>query len=892
MFRLLKNKLQLNKKTIFGQFFINVTLIIVLALLVLATINYQYTRKILVNSIEEKNSIIYGKIKDILAMQDASLEVLETTIDKRAKQLSRILLVTLQTEDSLETLDLKRLRREIGMNAQTEDIYLINRKGIVVNTTFEQDLDLNFYSFGEEHKKYLINVFNSQKFVSERFAIEASTRRLKKYTYQPTLNGKYILELGFYSEKADEIADFVKNMLNKLSEENPNIVSVDLFIGKDAPFSLNKPNIPLNETHLKYIRAVFDKGKKIEHQKYLDDKKVHIEYIYMSRKNTDLYKSSVIRIITDRSQERTALANITLYSLLIFGVALIVVIFFIYRKAKNITRPIENLVSNVKRIANGNLRERAKVEGDNEIAVFSGHFNHMLDEIERYYDELDEAKAKAEESDRLKSAFLANMSHEIRTPMNSVIGFTEILDKEITDPVHKNYLESIKYSGKNLLALINDILDLSKIEAGKLELTYNYFNPETVITEIKQMFSTQLYEKGLQAQIEIPQTLPDIKLDEVRFRQILINLVGNAVKFTEQGSIAIGAMYQCEDNATGHCNLYVWVKDTGIGMDDKTIRIIFDPFKQKERQDNKKYGGTGLGLSITQKLTEMMNGKIDVDSKIGEYTKFMLSFSNVRIKKPEHPKNAISDYDFKKLDFRNARVLIADDVPMNRKLLAEFLKKSNIVILEAEDGSQAIDIAKKEQPALILMDIRMPVMSGKQALEELRRSNSTKHIPVVAITASVMKEEREKFMKQGFNGFLQKPVKSSNLFRELTKYLNFVEREKANEKEKPKEELMGKEIKQKKPNTQNQKIELTLAQKNVLKKEVFELWNKAVNTHMIPDIILFAQVVISFGRENNIEDFRVFGEKLLSFANNFDIDNISSHLEDFPLTMKNIGIDI
>ena len=889
MFRFLRNKLQLNNKTIFGQFFINVTLIIVLALLILATIYYQYTRKILVNSFEEKNSIIYGKIKDILAMQDASLEVLENSVDKRAKQLSRILWITLQNEDSLENLNLERLRREIGMDAETEDIYLINRQGIVVNTTFKNDLYLNFYNFGEEHKKYLINVFNNRKFVSERFAIEASTRRMKKYTYQPIQNGKYILELGFYSEKADEIANFVKNMLNKLSDENPNIISVDLFIGKDAPFSLNKPNIPLNETNLIYIKEVFDKGNNIEHQKYFDGKKVHVQYIYMSRKNTDLYKSSVIRIITDRSDERNALANITFYSLLIFGVALIVIIFFIYRKAKNITRPIENLVANVKRIASGNFRERAKVEGDNEIAVFSRHFNHMLNEIERYYDELEEAKAKAEESDRLKSAFLANMSHEIRTPMNSVIGFTEILDKEITDPVHKNYLESIIYSGRNLLALINDILDLSKIEAGKLELTYNYFNLEPVITEIKQMFAAQLHEKGLQAQIEIPKTLPDIKLDEVRVRQILINLVGNAVKFTEKGSVSIGATYHCEDHEPDCCNINMWVKDTGIGMDEKTIQMVFDPFKQKEHQDNRKYGGTGLGLSITQRLTEMMHGKIDVESKLGEFTKFMLSFSNVRMKKPEHPKNAISDYDFKKLDFKYAKVLIADDVPMNRKLLAEFLRKSNIIILEAEDGKQAVDTAIKETPALILMDIRMPVMSGKQAFKVLRENDLTKHIPVIAITASVMKEEKESLMNQGFNSFLQKPIKSSNLFRELTKYLNFIE--KAETKEKPKEEVIDKEIINNQEND-HQKIELTTHQKDVLKKDIFELWNKAQNTHMIPDITLFAQVVIKFGKENKIENFMVFGEKLLSFANNFDIDNISSLLEYFPEAIKNMGIKL
>ena len=331
MEKTLKHALKNTNHTIFGQVFVNVTLIIIIALLLLGAINYQYSRNILIKSIKDKNEIIYQEIKDILALQDASLDIIENNLDVRAQQFSRILLEYFKNTDGIENLDLDHIRQQIGMNPENEDIYVIDRNGIVVNTTFKKDLNLNFFSFGEEHKSYLINVFNQGSFVSERFTIESSTKRLRKYTYQPTKDGKYIIELGFYYQKADEIADFVKNMLNRLSDKNQTIVSVDLFIGEDAPFSLNKAEQKLDEETQQSIENVFASKSNVKMEESINGKPVHVEYIYMGRKNTDLYKNSVIRIITDRSDERKALLSLFFYSFIIFGITLLIVIFFIYK---------------------------------------------------------------------------------------------------------------------------------------------------------------------------------------------------------------------------------------------------------------------------------------------------------------------------------------------------------------------------------------------------------------------------------------------------------------------------------------------------------------------------------------------------------------------------------
>ncbi|MBN2520870.1 MAG: HAMP domain-containing protein, partial [Bacteroidales bacterium] len=378
------------RTTIFRQLILNVVFPVVIALLLLAVFNYLHSKSNMVDYYENKNYIITDEIKQIHEFMDLALEILESNLDKRTSAFSdKLVNHYFKYTQNIEKVDLNKIRRELGMDPKMEDIYIINKEGVIVNTTFVKDMGLNLFGFGEEHKSYLLNVFKGGVYVSERIAIEDYTKRLKKYTYQPTLDGKYIIELGAYSQKADEIVDFIKKRLEQLPAKQGSIEDVDVFIGSEAPFSLYKTNTSRME-HADIVQEVFKDQNPRSFRDKVGKKHLHYEYIYLPRKNTDLYKGSVIQIISDRSGEAKLLRDELLKFLIIFGFTIIIVIYLIYNKTKVITDPIKKLVDNVNRITNGHLDERAEVVGNNEITSLSEQFNIMIEQLESYYNELEE----------------------------------------------------------------------------------------------------------------------------------------------------------------------------------------------------------------------------------------------------------------------------------------------------------------------------------------------------------------------------------------------------------------------------------------------------------------------------------------------------------------------
>jgi len=389
-------------------------------------------------------------------------------------------------------------------------------------------------------------------------------------------------------------------------------------------------------------------------------------------------------------------------------------------------------------------------------------------------EELYNLTMKANVANKAKSDFLANMSHEIRTPMNAILGFTEILKGKITDPKSSRYLDTILTSGKALLSLINDILDLSKVEAGEMKLEYSALSIKDLFNEIKVVFGQKVDEKGVELVVDIPGNTPaSILLDKSRLRQILINLIGNAFKFTDSGYIKLSVNFSYPEEAATNSavDIVITLEDSGVGIPEDHCESIFDAFSQVSGQKTTKYGGTGLGLSITKRLVEMMGGQISVSSTVGKGSTFTIKLDKVEVVTVDNmTSSTYQQHDIDSVHFEGSTVLITDDIEFNRELIIGYLDGYNINLIEAENGKQAVEISRELHPDLIIMDMKMPVMTGYEASEIIRNDDKLNDIKVIALTASAMKED-ELVIKKLCDSYLRKPVCKTDLIIELIKFL-------------------------------------------------------------------------------------------------------------------------
>ncbi|HAF27664.1 MAG TPA: hypothetical protein DCG75_01330 [Bacteroidales bacterium] len=386
--------------------------------------------------------------------------------------------------------------------------------------------------------------------------------------------------------------------------------------------------------------------------------------------------------------------------------------------------------------------------------------------------ELLEAKEKAEESDRLKSAFLANMSHEIRTPMNAIIGFSDLLtDPDLTSDQKHELINHINKNSNTLVYLIDDIIDIAKIEAGQLKINKTECNINQILSDVYQSFieTNSIKEDGpvkLKLEKGIQNDNFTIHTDPVRFQQILINLIGNSLKYTELGYVECG--YQVKTDTT-NSYLEFYVKDTGIGIPKSKHKHIFERFSKIEDSKTKLYRGTGLGLTITKNLVEMLGGKIWLESEEQKGSTFYFTIP------VEEFKGQASDTQEKTIDiiknWQNNTILIAEDEDSNYRVLQMALKRTNINILRAENGKQAIDICKANKKiSLVLMDLKMPEINGIDATKEIKKFRPD--LTIIAQTAYAMAEDRKLTQEAGCSDYLAKPIKAKELISTLNKYLN------------------------------------------------------------------------------------------------------------------------
>lgn len=580
-----------------------------------------------------------------------------------------------------------------------------------------------------------------------------------------------------------------------------------------------------------------------------------------------------VRVSMSRNRENSNLDIIIWRNIVFILLASTLALFASLFIAKRLSYGINSLIKVTEQVKAGNLTARINCESKvSEIVTLSNSFNHMLEslmqahaELKLYKDNLEDevkqrtadlilARDEADAANKSKSIFLANMSHELRTPLNAILGFSDLLKRDSTiSEKQQETLNIIHKSGNHLLGLINDILDIAKIESGRISLDLKTFDLGNMILDVTNMFSIKAQEKGIDLILDQSSTFPRyIVGDEGKLRQIIINLLSNAIKATENGTVIL-RLY-VKHNKLEH--LIIEVEDTGCGISEEDQSKLFKPFVQVGAQN--KQQGTGLGLAITRKFTNLMGGDISIKSSLGKGSIFtaevVIEIANAK----DIPYLLLENREIISLEEGQPsyRILVVEDQEDNQILLTRLLESVGFDVKLAVNGKEAIESFIEWKPHFIWMDRRMPVMDGIEATKQIRLLPSGKDVKIVAITASSFKEEDQEIASIGFDDIVHKPYRANNIFNCMEKILGV--------------RFVNKECSE---NKQEENIIVTLSKEDFTNLSI-DLRNKFINSLISLDISNINDSILNISQSNSI-----LGKKLMKYAEEFKYNDILNILK-------------
>jgi two-component system sensor histidine kinase ChiS len=775
--------------------------VILPVLLGLSWLNHQNSSQKLEESHKQLQKQTESQILQVMRLIEAGHQLLGKFLDQEMVQHVSTFAKAYENAFDVNDLDLSALKKQLD---DAYDLYIINHQGIVEYSTYFQEIGADL-SLKPSLYPLLQRSLDEAHFVSSDLISEQWSSKLRKFGFAPTPDGEYILGLAANIEKFSELLGSLNviKLAQQLRSINPTLLSIKVFT--PSAYVLGEADYRPTAEERRIVEQIYRQHDTLER---FDTKQQRLtRYIFANMgdamqaervKDADVMRSKVIQLVYSTWEIQNSLENQASIHFIVSAVAIVISVVLTFLLAAWITRPINQIVRSVDVIAQGDLDHPIEdVQARNELIPLKQSIMLMVRNMLAFIRQIQQHNDELKQLDKLKDDFLSNTSHELRTPLHGIIGIADSMLNGATgdlSPKARENLTMISLSGRRLTNLINDILDFSRLKHNDLNLSAKALEVNVVVDVVLTLLKPLIGSKKLILSNHVASDLPPVNADETRLQQILYNLIGNAIKFTEAGIVEINA--ECQGD-----KVIVSVADTGVGIAEDKHDTIFNSFEQADGSAVREYGGTGLGLSITKRLVEVHGGKIWLESALGEGTTMYFSLplataesfdmlDNTQSKQKEShqlfediaislPEAVLEDVSANQINQASQavtatlpggkkapRVLIVDDEPVNLQVLENLLLVDRYEVTRAHNGLEALDILREQdmlQFSMILLDVMMPKMSGYEVCRIIRKTYPASELPVIMLTAKNQISDLVAGLNAGANDYLSKPFSQTEL---------------------------------------------------------------------------------------------------------------------------------